>query len=1113
MADSQQTRYINQKKLGTGAMGEVWLATDTLLNRPVAIKYFKAQQDTSNQEAILAEARMLASLNHPHITSIYDAIYDEKKNSFCLVMEYVEGKSLADLIKSWSGPLPLEVTLDVGTGTLQALQYAHEHGVVHRDIKPANVMMHKEGVKLTDFGVAGLISRLAAGTEYMAGTPAYMSPEQIAGEATDGRADLYALGVMLFEMASGGRQPFQFSNLDEVLDAHLEQSPLPLREFAPDTPLALERTIMRLLAKNRADRYPSAEAVIDILHSIQARHKFSQSHLDLLDPEARPLIGRSEELKQMAAIWAESRESAKPHLLVMQGKTGMGKSKLATEFLGQHLVDQGYAALVGRCDESGAPYAPFADVLATIIDKKLTRSAISQEQTDRLLGQIPGLARLLNVSPSSETEPDDSAEKSAPGSSGLWQMLDARVSSTTPSNPAQIEWQFFATVLAILTDLGPIAILLENATILDDASAELAHFLIQQEQLPLLLMATCRDNDGTISWLDSFAAGEYHLITLSPFSESELNSHLTNLIGGAAPETVVDLIAERSQGVPLQIEEIVQHLLDSKQLRQDEAGGQWHYKPDKKIGTVTDAFLPKGVLSALTRQIEKLSKSSREALAIAALLEPGPEFNFNIWVTLLEGESPQQQAQEALGDALKKRILRKIGEHRYTFRPPDVAKALASTLTNTRRRELHRQIAKLLHRQQADPILVGHHYEQGGTTADAASYLERAGNKAIAANAFDTAIAYYQRAGQLAESRSAYKALGHLYRLKGEMSESVRAFERALPLAKKAGDIADQAQILNGLAQTLWLYDDYITAYTRAAAVLKLDGAPENEYTTAQAHLGMIAWLTGRLSEAEDWVQKSLDALRQSDNEIGIARAYTRLGRVHLSQGKPAEARTVFQHALELYQKLGANWGQAHCLNNLGRVATEQGDFEQAASHFESAQSLFEKTHTREGLMAVYTNRGRALLYQARPDETLPWLTKALPLALEQGKRNAYVLSDIYLLIAQTSLAQSKVDQAQAAADDALKLVETAGNQEYIAQAQATLALTYAAQGNSAAAEKMYQESLDLFEQLGCRGGLLRTRLSYARFLDQQGQTKEATKMEQKARAEAEKIGAYLPNL
>ncbi|MBI1876911.1 MAG: protein kinase, partial [Chloroflexi bacterium] len=396
MTNTQQDRYTLQKRLGGGGMGEVWLANDTLLNRPVAIKYLKGAHDPMYEELFLSEARTLASLNHPNITLIYDAVLDKQQIAYYLVMEYVEGQALSDLITRWSGPLPLEIILDVTIGVLQALQYAHGKGIVHRDIKPANVMMAKEGVKLTDFGVAGLMSLLAQGSDYIVGTPAYMSPEQIDGRGIDGRADLYSLGIMLFELVSGGRLPFEHSRETDLFEAHLTESPPSVREFIPHTLPALEHVIMRLLAKEPAERFPAAAALLEVIKSIQARQKYRQDHLHWLEAEARPFVGRATEMERLETVWAEVQKSAQPRLVVIKGQAGIGKSRLIVEFLGRAIIDRGFVVIAGKCAESGVPYSPYAEILATALNKGLVKSATG-EQINRLVDQIPGLARLLNI--------------------------------------------------------------------------------------------------------------------------------------------------------------------------------------------------------------------------------------------------------------------------------------------------------------------------------------------------------------------------------------------------------------------------------------------------------------------------------------------------------------------------------------------------------------------------------------------------------------------------------------------------------------------------------------------------------------------------------------------
>lgn len=1105
MTNSPSTRYQLQKKLGAGAMGTVWLATDTLLNRPVALKYLKITQQTIYKELFVSEAQLLASLNHPNITQIYDAVFDEPENRFYLVMEYVPGISLSEFIAKESCPLPFDFVLNVGLGAARALQYAHQKGVVHRDIKPENVIIQADGLKLTDFGVAGLISRLAEGSNYIVGTPAYISPEQIEGIPLDGRADLYSLGVMLYELASGGALPFAGSTALEWYQAHLELEPYPLREVAPEIPLAFEQVVMRLLAKQASDRYPSAGTLLDILTSLQARQKFSQPQLQLLDSPARPLVNRADELEQLETIWTATRQAARPRLVVVQGEAGLGKSRLITEFLARQVIDRGWVGLVGRGGETGAPYAPFAEILAAIFNKGLAKASVSSVQLERLLDHIPSLARLLNLpeTPAGQSQPEPANQPMV----GLWQSLGHKVTESAAANLIQRHRQFMATVLTILTELGPTVLFLENATALDEASLTLLRFLLEQGQLPLLLVAACRPKAEPPAWPDSFSTAKT-VLTLPRLSNEAVHSYLTQLLGGVWPAEMVDLLNERGRGNPLQIEAGARRMQELGQLRQDETG-VWHYVAPRRVQEPTDSFLPKAVFDSFSRRVEQLSDASREVLAVAAILEPGYEFDFDSWLALLGGESQRELAQTVLAEALKARLVRQFDDRRYAFRPADVGKALLRLLPENRQRDLHRQAAEILQQQQSDPLLVAYHYQQISHAAAAACYLETAGARAMTANALNAATVYYERAVALVESPAGYKALGNLYRESGELAKSAQAFEQAMALTGSAADVELKAQIMNGWSFTLWLSDRYRPAYQQAAAVLKLPGLVGTERALACSNLGMISWLAGRLSDAADWCLKGVKAATGPGHKPALSTAHYRLGLVYTSQTRLAEAETVFREALALRQELGWLCGQADCLQELGRIAGERGDFDAAWSQLDAAQQLFEQIGSQGGLLSVYTGRGRLRLYQSHPDEALPWLSQALKLAVKQSG-NAYRQSDIYRLLAQAGLQQRKLERARAAANNALNLVEAAGNQEYIALAQATLAEIYAAQGNAAAAEAMYLRALALFEQVGHRAGWLRAQVSYARFLAKQGETERAAALERVARQEAEQVGVAL---
>lgn len=352
---SQPERYRLERLLSTkGHFGDVWLATDTLLDRQVAIKCPKAGDDPGCRERFLAEARMLARLDHPHITRIHDVLFDEGEGRFYLVMEYLEGKDLEEMLREGYA-LSLEDTLEIATGVLRALGCAHEQDVVHRDVKPSAVMLTyaEPGVKLLDFGLADLESILRRGSEYMAGTSAYMAPEQVEGRPVDGRSDLYAVGVMLYEMIAGGRRPFEGADDEELFEAHLHAEPPPLGQFAPAVPPALEQVVMRLLAKDPADRYPTAEAALEALGAVRLASKISN-----LPTLLTPFVGREREMAEIA----ERLCAPGCRLLTLVGPGGTGKTRLAVEAAKVH--EEAYAH--GACFVPLAPLQSSEDILPAV---------------------------------------------------------------------------------------------------------------------------------------------------------------------------------------------------------------------------------------------------------------------------------------------------------------------------------------------------------------------------------------------------------------------------------------------------------------------------------------------------------------------------------------------------------------------------------------------------------------------------------------------------------------------------------------------------------------------------------------------------------------------------
>lgn len=255
-------RYELHRRLGRGGMAEVYLASDQMLDRPVAVKVlFPAlATDPGFVERFRREAQRAAALNHPNIVSVYD--WGEANGTYFIVMEYVEGDSLAELIQA-EGRLHPDRAAEIASDMAAALGFAHRGGVIHRDVKPGNVLISPEGaVKVADFGIARAISDSSdqnlTKTGSVMGTATYFSPEQARGAAVDPRSDVYSLGCVLYEMITG-HPPFSGENAVAIAYKHVQETPVPPRQIDPALPDTLEAIILKCLAKNPANRYPSAQ--------------------------------------------------------------------------------------------------------------------------------------------------------------------------------------------------------------------------------------------------------------------------------------------------------------------------------------------------------------------------------------------------------------------------------------------------------------------------------------------------------------------------------------------------------------------------------------------------------------------------------------------------------------------------------------------------------------------------------------------------------------------------------------------------------------------------------------------------------------------------------------
>ncbi|QPL05448.1 MULTISPECIES: Stk1 family PASTA domain-containing Ser/Thr kinase [Actinomyces] len=262
-------RYEIRELIGRGGMAEVHLGYDTRLSRIIAVKLLRSDiaGDPTFQARFRREATSAAALNHPSIVAVYDSGEEQLTSPDgsvstvpYIVMEYVEGHTVRELLGEGEA-VPIPEAVEIVTGVLDALEYSHRAGIVHRDIKPGNIMLTSTGaVKVMDFGIARAVEDSAATvtqTHAVVGTAQYLSPEQARGEIVDSRSDLYSAGCLLYELLTG-QPPFVGDSAVAIAYQHVREIPRPPSSVAADVPEALDRVVLKSLAKNRDDRYEDA---------------------------------------------------------------------------------------------------------------------------------------------------------------------------------------------------------------------------------------------------------------------------------------------------------------------------------------------------------------------------------------------------------------------------------------------------------------------------------------------------------------------------------------------------------------------------------------------------------------------------------------------------------------------------------------------------------------------------------------------------------------------------------------------------------------------------------------------------------------------------------------
>jgi serine/threonine-protein kinase PknK len=409
--------YRVMRLLGSGGMATVWLAHDERLDRPIALKVLgnawadEASRGEGARARFLAEARTAASLDHPHVATVYD-VGEAPDGQLFIAMAHCEGGSLAGRIAR--GPVPHDAALRVARELASALEAAHGRGIVHRDVKPANVLFDASGrLRLADFGIATLVGQGAAHSGAVLGTAAYLAPEQLRGGDVDHRADLWALGVTLYETLAG-RRPFGGGSYAAVLHDVLVAEPLPVDRLVT-VPAALGALVHQLLAKDPDERPQSAGEVLLALEAIGTERRErtaitprSRARVTGVAAPLTSLVGREREVAITAALLERAR------LVTLTGPGGTGKTRIALELArravgqyadGAHVV---LLAAVSSADQVAAAVGESLGLRAlgdmSAAERAARHLAASEsllvlDNFEQVLGAAPFVAALLEAAP------------------------------------------------------------------------------------------------------------------------------------------------------------------------------------------------------------------------------------------------------------------------------------------------------------------------------------------------------------------------------------------------------------------------------------------------------------------------------------------------------------------------------------------------------------------------------------------------------------------------------------------------------------------------------------------------------------------------------------------
>jgi len=1053
--------YEVRELIGRGAMGAVYRAYDRALDREVAVKFLatEAAPTPAEMERFYREARAAAGLTHPNIVVIHDV--GEHAGTCYFVMELLSGGSLRQRLQEGLR-CPWREGLRVVLQVCQALEAAHARGLLHRDIKPDNVWVLPDGhVKVLDFGIAHFsTAQTLTQADEMLGTPEYMAPEQIMGEKLDGRTDLYALGILMYETFTG-QLPFSGPNAVTVIYKQMEQAPTPPSHLSRDLPVAVEKIILKAMAKDPGRRYDSAaqmrgevEALlkggdVEGVEKTEAPQRPERpgraGRREAFEPR---LVGRDEELEGLRGA-VRGLEGGQGGAVLIGGEAGIGKTRIASEAL-DYARRRGALTLEGVClySEGPEPYLPFIEALGRCLELR------ESERHPKLLAFIQKEAPELEELTSRLV----TAIRTRRGA----KLVDPEATIATSKERL---FEAITQVLLFLSEETPVVLLLDDLQWADSGSLQLLHYITRSAQeRRLLILGTYRTEDllpeeegASHPLADTLQRmsreGLFRGVELKGLGPEEVNLMLRFVFERAVfSEDFRASLYRETGGNPFFVIEVLKLLRDEGVIF--ERRGIWREQRE-----ITRADIPDRVYDVVARRVERLTDAQRELLQIAAVA----------------GERFTSEALAGIADERRVRVLQALSKlervHQlirsegdaYLFSHAKIREVLYDEISPELRREYHLAYGNYLEgraavRKGESVADLAHHFYRGGAPDKALPYLVRAGDRAGRVFAYREARDCYRWALEVLPGAGGVRdrsdlervllyRLGLTYNRLGEAQESLDHFQRAEALAEQSGDHRAMAEI--------------------------------------QRRIGLIQARAGQYDQAARRYRQSVENFRRAGDRKALCEVLVNAANIPFEQGDWKRVQAYYDRALRIARQVGDRRQTAAIYMSLGIMASIRGEADRALELYEESRVIYEEVKDWYNLASLYLNQGWSYAGLKAWDKAQVAYEKAL--AISRKTRNIFRESDCYLNLAEVLLATSDLKGSKRVCLKALEIFKKVDNRLGMADALKTLGQVATAERRWEEGRSYFEKSISANEALRNPLGAGRARLEYARMLKECG--------------------------